>query len=188
MAARGRLPVRGLRGKRNQGAWELGSFDINEGRDPRRGAGCSDPCDQDHTFSRKSSCEPQRPRRLVRPELRPSSGIVPWGRREPQRRCRGPLPAARAVCQPSGSAGSGTRSAGDNDAGGSRSGGSGAVAGNIWQSIAHCVPNVPKHLSLVQSGGVADEVARNEPKSVHVEDAEDFASERKCNVRRSRAR
>src|SRR6266436_2029867 len=38
---------------------------------------------------------------------------------------------------------------------------------------AHCAPNVPRqHLTVVQSGDVADEVARNEPKSVHVEDAE----------------
>ena len=38
---------------------------------------------------------------------------------------------------------------------------------------AHCAPNVPRqHLTVVQRGDVADEVARNEPKSVHVEDAE----------------
>jgi hypothetical protein len=38
---------------------------------------------------------------------------------------------------------------------------------------AHCAPNVPRqHLTVVQSSDVADEIARNEPKSVHVEDAE----------------
>ena len=38
---------------------------------------------------------------------------------------------------------------------------------------AHCAPNVPRqHLMVVQSSDVADEIARNEPKSVHVEDAE----------------
>src|SRR3954471_1207934 len=38
---------------------------------------------------------------------------------------------------------------------------------------AHCAPNVPRqHLTVVQRGDVADEVARNEPKPVHIEDAE----------------
>src|SRR5215467_13456666 len=37
---------------------------------------------------------------------------------------------------------------------------------------AHCAPNVPRqHLTVVQRGDVADQVARNEPKPVHVEDA-----------------
>src|SRR3954447_26337027 len=37
----------------------------------------------------------------------------------------------------------------------------------------HCAPNVPRqHLTVVQRGDVADEVARNEPKPVHIEDAE----------------
>ena len=38
---------------------------------------------------------------------------------------------------------------------------------------AHRAPNVPRqHLAIIQRGDVADKIARNEPKPVHVQDAE----------------
>lgn len=51
---------------------------------------------------------------------------------------------------------------------------------------AHCTPNVPwQHLTVVQRGDVADEVARNEPKSVHVENAAaDMGAGANCYVMR----
>jgi hypothetical protein len=47
----------------------------------------------------------------------------------------------------------------------------GEVQFAVWPG--HCAPNIPRqHFTVVQSSDVADESARNEPKSAPVEDAE----------------